>query len=104
VSRSARYANPRACITVEDLSDREGMQAITATEKEEMQRGESFLPNDDNQYYELPPVGSGHTRVTEQADERALFSQSVKEALGPDNLALAPYSYSRGGINRESWG
>jgi hypothetical protein len=33
-------------------------------------------------------VASAHTRVTEQAVERALFSQSVKKAPGPDNLSF----------------
>jgi len=86
VWRAARYANPRASMTSEALTDREGKQANPATEKEERLRRESFPPNDDNQYYELPPAGSAHTRVTEQAVERALFSPSVKKALGPDTL------------------
>jgi hypothetical protein len=55
-------------------------------EKEEMLRHESFPPNDGDQYYELPRAGSAHTRVTEQAVERALYSQSVKKAPGPDKL------------------
>jgi hypothetical protein len=75
-------------MTVEALMDREGKQANTAREKEEMLRRESFPPNDDVQYYKLPPAGSAHTRVTEQVVERALFSQSVKEALGPDKLSF----------------
>jgi hypothetical protein len=41
---------------VEALTDREGRQANTATEKEEMLRHESFPPNDNDQYYELPAV------------------------------------------------
>jgi len=73
---------------VEALTDREGKQANTATEKEEMLRRESFPPNDNDQYYELPPAGSAHTRVTEQAVERALHAQSVKKAPGPDKLSF----------------
>jgi hypothetical protein len=88
VWRAARYVNPRAGMTVEALTDREGKQANTATEKEEMLRRESFPPNDNDQYYELPPAGSAHTRVTEQAVERALHSQSVKKAPGPDKLSF----------------
>jgi len=45
-------------------------------------RRKSFPPNDDDQYYELPGARNAHTRVTEQADERALFSHSVKKAMG----------------------
>jgi len=89
VWRAARYANPRAGMTVEALTDREGKQANTSQEKEEMLRRESFPPNDDDQYYKLPPAGSAHTRVTEQAVERALLSQSVKKAPGPDKLSFS---------------
>ena len=75
-------------MTVEALTDREGKQANTSLEKGEMLRHESFPPNDGDQYYELPPAGSAHTRVTEQAVERALYSQSVKKAPGPDKLSF----------------
>ena len=61
---------------------RQGKQAMTSLEKEEMLRSETFPPNDDDQYYELPPVRSAHIRVTVQAVERALFSLSVKNAPG----------------------
>jgi len=87
VWRAVRYVNPRAGMTVEALTDREGKQANTSQEKEEMLRCESFPPNDDNQYYELPPAGSAHTCGTEQTVERSLFSQSVKKAPGPDKLS-----------------
>jgi len=62
--RATRYANPRVCMTVEALTDRDGKQANTAMEKEDMLRRESFPPNNNDQYYELPPAGSEHTRVT----------------------------------------
>jgi len=88
VWRAARYANPWAGMTVEALTDRQRKQANTLQEKEEMLRRESFPPNDDDEYYELPPAGSAHTRVTEQAVERAVFSQSVKKAPGPDKLSF----------------
>ena len=84
----ARYANPRAGMTVEALTDREGKQANTSQEKEEMLRRESFPPNDDDQYYEPLPAGSAHTRVTERAVGRALLSQSIKKAPGPDQLSF----------------
>jgi len=54
-------------MTVEALTDSEGNQANTATENELMLRCESFPRKDNDQYYELPPSGSTHTRVTEQA-------------------------------------
>jgi hypothetical protein len=37
-------------MTVEDLIDRDGKQANTLLEKEEMLRHESFPPNDSDQY------------------------------------------------------
>jgi len=84
VWRAARYANPWAGTTVEALTHKDGKQANTSLEKEVMMRHESFPLNDDDQYYELPPAGSPHTRVTAQAVELALCSQSVKKAPGPD--------------------
>jgi hypothetical protein len=73
---------------VEALTDREGKHAHTRGEKEKMLRGESFPMNDGDQYYELPPAGQAHERITEQLVERALFSQSVKKAPGPDKLSF----------------
>ena len=87
VWRAARYANPRAGMTVEALTDRQGKLANTATEKEEMLRRKSFRPNDNDQYYELPPAWSAHNRITKQAVARALHFQSVKKAPGPDKLS-----------------
>ena len=62
VWRAARYANPRAGMTVEALTDRDGKQAKTSLRQEEMLRHKSFPQNDGDQYYELPPAGSAHTR------------------------------------------
>jgi hypothetical protein len=75
-------------MTMAALTDREGKQENTSLEKEEMLRHESFPLNDGDQYYKLPPAGSAHTCVTEQAFERALYSQSVKKAPGPDKLSF----------------
>jgi len=88
VWRAAPYANPRVGTTVEAVTDREGKKANTSLEKEDMLRRESFPPNDDDQYYELSPTGSAQTRITAQAVEGALFSQSVKKAPGPDKLSF----------------
>ena len=88
VWREARYADPHACMTVEAPTDKESKQANTAREKEEMLRRKSFPPNDDYQYYESPPGGSAHMRVTESPVERALHSQSVKKALGSDKQSF----------------
>jgi len=73
---------------VDALTDREGKQANTSLEKKEMLRPESFPPNDNDQYYEQPPMESAHTSVTEHAVEQGLFSQSVKKAPGPDKLSF----------------
>jgi len=53
-----------------------------------MLRRDSFPPNNDDEYCELPLAGSTHTPVTEQTVERALYSQSVKKALEPDKLSF----------------
>jgi len=66
VWRAARYVNPRAGTTLEALTDRDGKQANTSLEKQEMLRHESFPPNDGNLYYELPPAGCAHTGISEQ--------------------------------------
>jgi len=42
---------------VDALTDREGKEANTIAEKEEMFRGESLPLNDGDQYYEQPPAG-----------------------------------------------
>jgi len=75
-------------MTVEALTDRDAKRANTSLEKEEMLRHECFPPNDSDQDYELPPAGSAHTRVTDQAVERALYSQSVKKAPGPEKKSF----------------
>jgi len=51
VGRAARYANPRSGTTVETSTDRDGKQAITSLEKEEMLRHESFPSNNGDQFY-----------------------------------------------------
>jgi hypothetical protein len=84
VWRAAQYANPGAGMTVEALTHREGKQANTSLAKEEMLRHESFPQNDGDHYNKLPSLGGAHTRVTEQSAERALYSQSVKKAPGPE--------------------
>jgi len=54
VWRAVRYTNPQAGMIMEALTDTEGKQANTATEKEEMLRRKSFPPNNNDQYYKLP--------------------------------------------------
>jgi hypothetical protein len=88
VWRVAKFTSPLAGSTVEELTDRDGKQSNTIAEKEEILRGESFPWNDGDQYYELPPAGQAPERRTAQSVERALFSQSVKEAQGPDNQSF----------------
>jgi hypothetical protein len=79
VWRAAKYVDPQVGATVEVQMDREGKQANTVIEKEEMLRLESCPLNEDKQDYELPPAGSARTKVTETAVERTLYSQLVKK-------------------------
>ena len=88
VWRAAKFANTRAGATVDALTDRRRKQANTMAEKENMLRGEFFQTNDGDQYYELPPAVQDHKRLTEMLVERALFSQSIKKARGPDKLSF----------------
>jgi len=67
---------------------RDEKQANRITEKEAMLRPECFPPDAYHQYFELPPVRLAHDSVTEPVIERALFSRSVKETLGPDKLSF----------------
>jgi len=69
-------------------TDKECKQANPATEKDEILRRNAFPPNNNDQYYELPPAVSAHTRFTEHAVEQVLHSQSVKYAAGPDKLSF----------------
>jgi len=66
VRRAAKFTNPRAGATVDALTDRDGKQANTIAEIEEMLRGESFPLNDGDQYYEPPPAGQAQEHITEQ--------------------------------------
>jgi len=50
--------------------------------------GKSFPPNNNDQYYEVRNAGSAYTYITEQAAKRALYSQSVNNALGPGKMSF----------------
>jgi len=73
---------------MQTLRGRNGKYTNTAMENEEMLSCESCPLKENHQYYELPPAGSAHTRITEQAVERSFNSQSVKKAPGPDKLSF----------------
>ena len=88
VWRAAKHVDPPVGAMVEGITDREGKQVNTAIDKQEMLTLESFPLNDDDQYYELLPACSAHTKVAEKAVQRALHSQSVKKAPGPDKLSI----------------
>jgi hypothetical protein len=88
VWRAVKFNNPPAGATVEALIDREGKQANTIAEKEEMLKGESFTLNDGDRYYELHPAGQAQERITWQSVKRALFFQSVKNDPCPDKLSF----------------
>jgi len=87
--RADPYATPPVSMTMEALTDREGKQVYTGTEREEILRHEFFTPNDNDQDYQLPPAGNAPTRITDHAVERALHAQSLTIALGPDKLACS---------------
>jgi len=72
------------------MTDRDGQQSNTITEKEAMLRRESFPPNEHDQYFKLPLAGQVHHSLTEEAVERAIFAQVVGKAPGPDTLCFGP--------------
>ena len=89
VWRAERYANSRAAITMQPLTDIEGNEANTATEREKMLRRESFPANENDQCNQQPSALKAHTPITEQASERALHDTSFPKALGPDKLSFS---------------
>jgi len=66
VRRAVKYVDPRAGSKVEALMNREGKQANTAIEKDEILRLLSITLNDNDQYCELLPAGSAHMEFTEK--------------------------------------
>jgi hypothetical protein len=86
--QNKKFANPEAGMTMETLTDRDGKQANTIAQKEEVLRQELFPPNKYDLYFELPQGGQAHQSITEQTVERAPFSQSVKNAPGRDTLCF----------------
>jgi hypothetical protein len=85
---AVNFAIPWTGMTVEALTDRDGKQENMIAVKEEMARQEFFPPNEYDQYFELPPARQAHQSVTEQAVERALFSQSVFKDPDLDKLSF----------------
>jgi len=69
---------------VEALTDSDGKQANTITEKEDMLKPESLPQDEDNKYFKLPPAGQAQQSVTEQAVLRAPFVMSIRKAPGQD--------------------
>ena len=88
VWRAAKFPRPWAGMTVEALTDRDRKQANMIAKKEEMLSRDSIPLNMYDQTFELPPQGQAHQSVTEHAVERALFGQSVQNALLLDQLSL----------------
>jgi len=84
----AKFAILQAGATVEALTDRDGNQPNTITERKEMLRRESFPQDEQDQYFELPQAGQVHQSVTEQAVERALFVHSIGIAPAPDKVSF----------------
>lgn len=48
----------------------------------------SFPINNVEQYYKLPPAGQAQECITKHLVKQVLFSQSVKNAPGPDKLSF----------------
>jgi len=101
VWKAAQYANTRAVMTAEALTDREGKLGNTSLDKEEMLRHESFPPNDGDHYYELPPAGSTHTSLSKQSSEPCILSLSRRHQ-DQTSCLLAPYARSGSGTKRGS--
>jgi len=86
--RAAKFTNPRADATVEALTNRVETEANPIAEEEDILRGECFLLNDGDQYYELPPAAQAHERISEQSVERARFMRSGRNGPGSDKLSF----------------
>jgi len=86
--RAAKCVKSQTARILEALKTREGKQANTTIEKEEMLRLEAFHPNDDDQYYELPPASSVPTKVSKNAVQWTLHSDSVKRTPAPDKVTV----------------
>lgn len=56
-------------MAVEGITDREGVQRNTATEKADILTCKAFPLNDDNQFHHLLPDASVHSSITEHAVE-----------------------------------
>jgi hypothetical protein len=75
--RAAQYANPTAGMTVEAITDSEGKQANTATEKEEMLTCESFPLHINDQNYDLPPTAAHtHRTLSKRSSGHYILNQS----------------------------
>ena len=68
VMESSTIHEPSGRKDREASTDREGKQANTLVEKEEMLRCESFHPNDSDQYDELPPCKDAYTNIWRYID------------------------------------
>jgi len=54
-----------------------------------------FPPGDRDQNFKQSPAGRAHIRVTEEAVKRAIYSQSVKKALGPEKHSFGTRKLDR---------
>lgn len=72
---------------MEALTDSDGKQTKTITEKGEMLRRESFPLNEDKVYYEQPRTGQAHESISWRAVARALYGHSISESPGPAKLS-----------------
>lgn len=72
---------------METLTYRAVEQANAITEKEVMLGPECVPQNEHTRYFVLPLVGIAHQSITNQADERALFAQSVGNTPAPHQMS-----------------
>jgi len=100
VWRAARYANPRAGATVEALTDKEGKQANTSLEKEEMLRHESFprtTTTSTTSY--LQQEAHIDASPSKQLSEPCILNQPRRHP-GQTSCRLVPYGCSGSGTKR----
>ena len=84
--RALRYTSPRASTTTPVIKGPQGQVATTTGEKEELIREVAFPPPPNLGAGRTIPPGTAHKRVTTMAVQKALFSQAVQKAPGPDRL------------------
>jgi hypothetical protein len=101
VWRTAKFTNPRARATGEALIFREGKQANTIAEKEEMLRGESSpLMSGTSISNYLQQAKPTKAQVSSQSNELCSHSR-LRRPQAQTSCHSEPYSYAESGTKRE---